>query len=81
MNKKDFTELVKKETANGGERFCVASTVYGEAVLYWTNAKGIRVWRVLSGNRGKQPRTPSEATRRKIIACTHWLAEISQDAL
>lgn len=81
MTKTDFTELVKNEVANGGTRFCVAVTVYGEAVLYWTNAKGIRVWRVLSGNRGKQPRTPSEATRKKIITFTNWLAEITQDAL
>lgn len=51
MKKKDFTDLICAEMAKGGKRFCVSVTAYGEAVLYWTNAKGVRVWRVLSGNR------------------------------
>ncbi|HGS7288994.1 hypothetical protein P9883_026495 [Klebsiella pneumoniae] len=41
MKKKDFTDLICAEMAKGGERFCVSATAYAEAVLYWTNAKGV----------------------------------------
>ncbi|EDT0100565.1 hypothetical protein DAX92_26970 [Salmonella enterica subsp. enterica] len=64
--------------AKGGERFCVSVTAYGEAVLYWTNAKGVRVWRVLSGNRGKRPCEPSGSTKKKIAAFRHWLSELME---
>lgn len=75
MKKRDFVELVTTETANGGSRFCVAISAHGEAVLYWTDAKGVRVWRVLSGNRGKRPCMPSEATRKKMAMFAQWLNE------
>ncbi|HFZ9216701.1 TPA: hypothetical protein ACIPE5_004538 [Salmonella enterica subsp. diarizonae serovar 61:r:-] len=76
MKKKDFTDLIYAEMTKGGDRFCVSVTTYGEAVLYWTNAKGVRVWRVLSGNKGKHPREPSDSTKKKIAAFRHWLCEL-----
>jgi hypothetical protein len=79
LKKKDFTDLIYAEMAKGGDRFCVSVTTYGEAVLYWTNAKGIRVWRVLSGNRGKHPCEPSGSTKKKIAAFRHWLCELMEE--
>jgi hypothetical protein len=78
LKKKDFAELVSAEKEKGGKHFCVSSTAYGEAVLHWTNEKGIRAWRILSGNRGRTPGSPSESTKKKIIIYRQWLYELTE---
>ncbi|MEA0341963.1 hypothetical protein SND10_14970 [Escherichia coli] len=55
MTKHDFVSFVSGELRQGAVRFSLAFNSKGEIVLHWTNKAGIRVWRILSGNRGKKP--------------------------
>lgn len=46
-----------------------------EIVLHWTNKAGIRVWRILSGNRGKKP---SKANLERMSNFRRWLFDARQ---
>ena len=56
-------------------RFSLAFNSKGEIVLHWTNKAGIRVWRILSGNRGKKP---SKANLERMSNFRRWLFDARQ---
>lgn len=70
MTKHDFVSFVSGELRQGAVRFSLAFNSKGEIVLHWTNKAGIRVWRILSGNRGKKP---SKANLERMSNFRRWL--------
>ncbi|WP_348828933.1 hypothetical protein [Escherichia coli] len=55
-------------------RFSICSR-QAAVVLHWTNKAGIRVWRILSGNRGKKP---SKANLERMSNFRRWLFDARQ---
>ena len=75
MTKHDFVSFVSGELRQGAVRFSLAFNSKGEIVLRWTNKAGIRVWRILSGNRGKKP---SKANLERMSNFRRWLFDARQ---
>lgn len=75
MTKHDFVSFVSGELRQGAVRFSLAFNSKGEIVLHWTNKAGIRVWRILSGNRGKKP---SKANLERMSNFRRWLFDARQ---
>ncbi len=75
MTKHDFVSFVSGELRKGAVRFSLAFNSKGEIVLHWTNKAGIRVWRILSGNRGKKP---SKANLERMSNFRRWLFDARQ---
>lgn len=75
MTKHEFVSFVSGELRQGAVRFSLAFNSKGEIVLYWTNKAGIRVWRILSGNRGKKP---SKANLERMSNFRRWLFDARQ---
>ncbi|EPZ2570112.1 hypothetical protein ACXLTH_004238, partial [Salmonella enterica subsp. enterica serovar Kiambu] len=66
---------VREEFRQGGVRFSLAFNGKGEIVLHWTNESGRRVFRILSGNRGKKP---SRANVERMSNFRRWLFDTRQ---
>ncbi|MBW5840134.1 hypothetical protein [Yersinia enterocolitica] len=75
MTKHDFVFFIKEELRQGGVRFSLAFNGKGEIVLHWTNDSGRRVWRILSGNRGRKP---SKANLVRMSNFRRWLFDARQ---
>lgn len=52
MKKQEFLDFISAEQRRGAVRFSLGFNSKGEIVLHWTNEAGLRVWSILSGNRG-----------------------------
>lgn len=53
MKKQEFLDFISVEQRWGVVWFLLGFNSKGEIVLYWINEVGLRVWSILSGNRGK----------------------------
>lgn len=70
MTKQHFLTFISKEQQRGAVRFSLGFNSKGEVILYWTNEAGLRVWSILSGNRGK---SPSKKNRERMANFRRWL--------
>lgn len=70
MTKKEFLSFINQKKCLGAVRFSLGFGTKGEIILYWTNEEGFRVWRVLSGNRGRKP---SQANKERMTKLRRWL--------
>ncbi|ECR4883378.1 TPA: hypothetical protein ACGP5R_004598 [Escherichia coli] len=75
MKKQEFLDFISAEQRRGGVRFSLGFNSKGEIVLHWTNEAGLRVWSILSGNRGK---SPSRANRERMSNFRRWLHDARQ---
>jgi len=75
MTKQEFLTFISDQQKEGAVRFSLAFNSKGEIVIHWTNEEGLRVWRVLTGNRGKRP---SPANRERMSNLRRWLCDARQ---
>ncbi|HFO0273463.1 TPA: hypothetical protein ACTY1T_003878 [Escherichia coli] len=75
MTKQEFLTFISDQQKEGAVRFSLAFNSKGEIVIHWTNEEGLRVWRVLTGNRGKRP---SHANRERMSNLRRWLCDARQ---
>ncbi|ECJ9309692.1 hypothetical protein FZG00_10085 [Salmonella enterica] len=75
MTKQEFLTFISDQQKEGAVRFSLAFNSKGEIVIHWTNDEGLRVWRVLTGNRGKRP---SHANRGRMSNLRRWLCDARQ---
>ncbi|WP_327058876.1 hypothetical protein ULK21_24210 (plasmid) [Escherichia coli] len=75
MKKQEFLDFISAEQRRGAVRFSLGFNSKGEIVLHWTNEAGLRVWSILSGNRGK---SPSRANRERMSNLRRWLHDAQQ---
>lgn len=75
MTKQEFLTFISDQQKEGAVRFSLAFNSKGEIVIHWTNDEGLRVWRVLTGNRGKRP---SHANRERMSNLRRWLCDARQ---
>ena len=75
MTKQEFLTFISDQQKDGAVRFSLAFNSKGEIVIHWTNEEGLRVWRVLTGNRGKRP---SHANRERMSNLRRWLCDARQ---
>lgn len=75
MTKQEFLTFISDQQKEGAVRFSLGFNSKGEIVIHWTNKEGLRVWRVLTGNRGKRP---SHANRERMSNLRRWLCDARQ---
>lgn len=75
IKKQEFLDFISAEQRRGAVRFSLGFNSKGEIVLHWTNEAGLRVWSILSGNRGK---SPSRANRERMSNLRRWLHDARQ---
>ncbi|EBD0388364.1 hypothetical protein ONW95_004941 [Salmonella enterica] len=75
MKKQEFLDFISAEQRRGAVRFSLGFNSKGEIVLHWTNEAGLRVWSILSGNRGK---SPCRANRERMSNLRRWLRDARQ---
>ncbi|EMQ1857502.1 hypothetical protein WEV46_005017 [Salmonella enterica] len=75
MTKQHFLTFIIKEQQRGAVRFSLGFNSKGEVILYWTNEAGLRVWSILSCNRGK---SPSKTNKERMANFRRWLHDARQ---